>query len=354
MTETADGIPISDGFDFPVGPRGANLNVYDTHKMDAGVADPNYYQNFGQVWHPGEDWNGRSGGDTDLGDPVYAVSHGKVVWADYNPKSWGNIVLIEHALPDGTRVWSQYAHLQRILVTAGQKVARGQQIGTIGKGANNMYLAHLHFEIRRKNLPAGNWTPIVKDRDLVLANYHIPTQFIEAHRTIASPQPTPAQPVAVTPPPPAPPQPQVPQIQVIVDSQRTDPAMGRFRRARTDDWYSAPAGAFSSTLWTHVSASQERNWGEWQPFLPQAGQWQVSAFIPDQNPPTGNARYRITHADGQAEIAINQGKFDSQWVSLGTFRFEPGRSSVRLSDLTGETSRDLRIAFDAMRWVLVG
>lgn len=349
--ETADGVPISDGFDFPVGkPDGQGYYVA------AGLVDEEYFRNQGGTWHPGEDWNARTGGDSDLGAPVYAISNGKVIWADYNPKSWGNIVLIEHALPDGSRVWSQYAHLNQIMVSNGQKVTRGQQIGTIGKGANNVYVAHLHFEIRKNNLSAGNWTPMVKDRNQVLANYYSPTDFIKSHRpgTLTQPavpaQPAQPQPVVQTPsaPPPA------SRVQVVVDSQRTDPAMGRFRRARTDDWYSAPAGAFSSTIWTHVSAAQERNWGEWQPFLPQAGQWQVSAFIPDQNPPTSNARYRIIHADGQAEIAINQGKFDNQWVNLGTYRFEPGRGSVRLSDLTGETSPDIRIAFDAMRWVLVG
>jgi murein DD-endopeptidase MepM/ murein hydrolase activator NlpD len=347
MTETSDGIPISDGFDFPVGKPDAQ-GFY----VAAWLVDPAYKTNFG-VWHPGEDWNGTGGGDTDLGAPVYAISHGRVAFAEYNPKSWGNIVLLEHALPDSTRVWSQYAHLQQIMVTAGQKVPRGQQLGTIGKGANNAYLAHLHFEIRRKNLSAGNWKPIVDDRDQVLANYYYPSEFIKAHRPgTGIPKDVPAQPTTAPAPPVQPPS--TPQVQVIVDSQRTDPAMGRFRRARTDNWYSAPAGAYSSTIWTTVSAAQERNWGEWQPFLPASGRWEVSVFVPDQSPATTNARYRITHADGQAEVPVNQGKYHYAWVSLGTYRFEPGRGSVRLSDVTGESGQNVRIAYDAMRWVKVG
>ena len=75
--------------------------------------------------------------------------------------------------------------------------------------------------------------------------------------------------------------------------------------------------------------------------------------MPDQNPATTNARYRITHADGQIEVPINQSKYEHVWVSLGTYRFEPGHGSVRLSDLTGESSRDIKISFDAMRWVKV-
>ncbi|MBI1879882.1 MAG: peptidoglycan DD-metalloendopeptidase family protein [Chloroflexi bacterium] len=350
MTETPDGVPISDGFDFPVG-KPDSQGYY----VAAWLVDPDYKTRFG-VWHPGEDWNGTGGGDTDLGAPVYAISNGRVAFADYNPKSWGNIVLLEHALPDGVRVWSQYAHLQQLMVTAGQKVPRGQQLGTIGKGANDVYPAHLHFEIRRNDLSPGNWKPIVDSRDQVLANYYYPSEFIKAHRPGSLAQPAakvqqvqvqPAQAQSVQAPP-------TPQIQVVVDSQRTNPAMGRFRRARTDNWYSAPSGAFSSTIWTIVSATQERNWGEWQPFLPAAGRWEVSAFVPDQQPATSNARYRITHADGQADVPVNQSKFHHAWVSLGAYRFEPGRGSVRLSDLTGESGQNIKIAFDAMRWVKVG
>ena len=139
MQETADGVPISDGFDFPVGPRGPQVDVFKTHKIDTFLADPNYFQSF-SAWHPGEDWNGRGGGDTDLGDPIYAISNGRVVEFGHYPV-WGNIVLLEHALPDNSRVWSQYAHLDQIMVNEkGQKISRGQQIGTMGKGDNNRYI----------------------------------------------------------------------------------------------------------------------------------------------------------------------------------------------------------------------
>ena len=154
--ETPDGVPICDGFEFPVGARGDNADVYATHKVDSILVDEGYFKSF-SVWHPGEDWNGRGGGDTDLGDPIYAIAHGKVIGFGYYPQSWGNLVLIEHALPDNTRVWSQYAHLQKIMVNqVGQKVTRGQQIGTMGKGAKTdkfpqgRWIAHLHFE------PAGS------------------------------------------------------------------------------------------------------------------------------------------------------------------------------------------------------
>jgi murein DD-endopeptidase MepM/ murein hydrolase activator NlpD len=370
--ETPDGVPISDGFDFPVGPRGDGVDVFKTHKIDTVLVDPEYFNLLG-FWHPGEDWNGREGGDNDLGQPVYAIAHGKVLDFGYFQPGWGNLILIEHALPDGSRVWSQYAHLDKIMVSeVGQKVSRGQQIGTIGKGAKTpkapqgLYLAHLHFEVRRNKLSIGNWTPMTKNRDQVLANYYNPTEFINTYRPWKMPQPTipvpppapsapvppaPVPPVAV--PPPAPP-PQVSQLQITVDSQRTDPRLGRFRKAKTDNWYSAPVGAYGSTIWCYTSTGQETNWGEWRPNLPAAGQYDVLVFIPDQQATTRQARYLVMHADGQTQVVLNQDSIINQWVRLGTFRFTPGQGYLRLSDVTGENQPGLMIAFDAARWTRVG
>ena len=52
--ETPDGVPICDGFDFPVGARGDNADVYKTHKVDSILVDEGYFKSF-SVWHPGED-----------------------------------------------------------------------------------------------------------------------------------------------------------------------------------------------------------------------------------------------------------------------------------------------------------
>jgi hypothetical protein len=206
---------------------------------------------------------------------------------------------------------------------------------------------------------------MTKNREQVLANYYSPSEFINAHRPSKMPQPVaPSQPVIQPPTPPSPVQPapasptpaqpaQVPQPQIAVDSQRTDPATGRFRKARTDNWYSAPVGAFGSTLWCYASTSQEINWGEWQPNLPAAGQYEVQVFIPDQYATTRQARYRVVHADGQSEVTINQDSISNKWVRLGSFRFVPGQGSLRLSDVTGESQQGVMIAFDAVRWVKV-
>ena len=69
----------------------------------------------------------------DLGKPVYAVANGIVRFSGFN-STQGNIIMVEHHLPDGSTVWSQYAHLQQRWVAEGEIVGRRQIIGTVGRG----------------------------------------------------------------------------------------------------------------------------------------------------------------------------------------------------------------------------
>ena len=160
---------LADGFDFPVG------------KPDAA----GYYK-FRGFWpngHLGEDWNGRGGGDSDLGDPIYAMGRGVVVLSEDVKVGWGNCIIIRHAYRDATgkidMVDSLYAHLQERKVKVNDVVERGQLVGTMG-GNNGMYAVHLHFEIR-KNLQIGmNRSQFARD----YSNYHSPTTFINANRQL--------------------------------------------------------------------------------------------------------------------------------------------------------------------------
>ncbi|MFF1561397.1 M23 family metallopeptidase [Streptomyces sp. NPDC058279] len=82
-----------------------------------------------------------------IGTPVHAASAGVVVKAGPNGggdgPAYGNAIVIRHA----NNTYSQYAHLSRIQVRIGQKVAMGTQIGLSGNTGNSTG-PHLHFEIR--------------------------------------------------------------------------------------------------------------------------------------------------------------------------------------------------------------
>jgi murein DD-endopeptidase MepM/ murein hydrolase activator NlpD len=163
-------VRLADGFDLPVG------------KSDAR----GYYKarGFRSQGHLGEDWDGTGGGDTDLGDPVYVIGDGVVVFARDCHQGWGNVIIVRHAYREGlgTRyIDSLYGHLDKILVKRGQGVRRGQQIATIGN-AHGLYDAHLHLEVR-KNLEIGmSRDKFAQDS----SNYYDPSQFIAAHRHIQS------------------------------------------------------------------------------------------------------------------------------------------------------------------------
>lgn len=165
-------IPLADGFDCPVGkPNGAGYYVARGLRLRAPV-------------HFGEDWNGNSGGDTDMGDPIYATADGIVSFSYDVRAGWGNIVILRHAYRDPQTGQvkfcdSLYGHLKDRMVKLGQIVKRGQQIGTLGSN-RGMYAAHLHFEIRH-NLKIGMQRESV---GRTMDNWADPRQFINKYRRL--------------------------------------------------------------------------------------------------------------------------------------------------------------------------
>jgi hypothetical protein len=59
--------------------------------------------------------------------PFIAAGIGTVVFAQVS-SGWGKLVRIRHNTPEGVR-YTLYAHLNSMLVSVGQEVVRGQQIG---------------------------------------------------------------------------------------------------------------------------------------------------------------------------------------------------------------------------------
>lgn len=137
-------------------------------------------QGFGTNRHLGEDWNGVGGGNSDLGDPVYAMADGVVSAAHDFRGGWGRVVRIEHrfTLENGVEAFeSLYAHLDDIAVELDQRVVRGQRIGSIGD-AHGAYVAHLHLEVRDVlRLPLG--PGYASDR----SGYIDPRTWVAAHRS---------------------------------------------------------------------------------------------------------------------------------------------------------------------------
>lgn len=82
-----------------------------------------------------------------IGQPVYAVADGIVVYSGTGLSGYGNLIIVKH---DNTYL-SAYAYNSNRLVQEGVQVTRGMHIADMGVGKNNNPM--LHFQIRKNGKP---------------------------------------------------------------------------------------------------------------------------------------------------------------------------------------------------------
>ena len=176
----------------PIPQRGAPCGVVDVLDFPVGppdgrgfVARWSFGRNSGRYngIHAGEDWVRNSG--QSLGRPVYSVGHGTVTYAQ--PLGWGidrGVVIVRHIFPDGSTILSFYGHLDpdSVELRPGDCVARGDQVGAIGKPRGS---PHLHFEVRNHTPddPGPGYWPV----DPRLAGWQPPSEYIWTYRIATAP-----------------------------------------------------------------------------------------------------------------------------------------------------------------------
>jgi hypothetical protein len=121
--------------------------------------------------HQGADLsNGRGG------DPVRAAAAGLVVRTGRTGyhRGFGRHVVLAHRFPEGSCVYSVYAHLapKSIRVREGQVVHAGQIIGRVGM-TGRATSPHLHFEIRVPDDPAERWERAAAVDPLLFIEEHL-------------------------------------------------------------------------------------------------------------------------------------------------------------------------------------
>lgn len=103
-----------------------------------------------RILHTGVDFGAPSG------TRILAADSGNVIVAGEKRQyhGYGRITIIDHGRrrSDGKRVSSVYAHQSRIMVSEGQTVNRGDEIGRVGS-TGYATGPHLHFEIREDGIP---------------------------------------------------------------------------------------------------------------------------------------------------------------------------------------------------------
>ncbi len=91
--------PAADGFDFPMGdPDAHGCYVSNKKKFCGWYVSVAFGQKYSLGIHPGEDWNGKGGGNTDDGQPVFAVANGRVIYARDADEPWCKIAWLANIL----------------------------------------------------------------------------------------------------------------------------------------------------------------------------------------------------------------------------------------------------------------
>lgn len=83
------------------------------------------------------------------GTPIVATADGVVSFSG-TESEYGRLICIEH----GHGFSTAYGHLQKLHVKAGEKVTKGQVIGTVGLSGNTTG-PHVHYEVRLHNNPVN-------------------------------------------------------------------------------------------------------------------------------------------------------------------------------------------------------
>ncbi len=175
-------VPAADGFDAPIGSpqERAGAPMWPGAWFDATPYGTRYDATGRPAVHTGADLNLPN--DQDALAPVYAGASGVVRAAAVYPV-WGNLIIVEHKLADGTPIWTRYGHLNEMSVQANQVVSRGQMIGRVGN-AFNRYAYHLHYDVARIDLgkSPADWPG--DDLGRVMRDYLDPLAFTQAHRPL--------------------------------------------------------------------------------------------------------------------------------------------------------------------------
>lgn len=99
------------------------------------------YGERGRRHHDGLDIDGRTG------DPIHAAREGRVAFSGWM-RGYGNTIVLAH----DQGVTTLYGHASRLLVAAGDRVARGQPIALVG-ATGDATGDHLHFEVAWAGVP---------------------------------------------------------------------------------------------------------------------------------------------------------------------------------------------------------
>ena len=119
-----------------VSPQPGTPGMFVWPTLMSGYISQNYFSGHGAVDIAGSSFHGT---------PVYAAGSGIVTEVHYLSTGYGYYIVIQHG-EEYDNLKTLYSHCNEIIVTVGQEVIQGEQIGTVGR-TGRADGSHLHFEV---------------------------------------------------------------------------------------------------------------------------------------------------------------------------------------------------------------
>jgi len=120
--------------------------------LDAYIVSSEFGDRWGKM-HKGMDLA------ADVGEPVYAIAAGEVIYAGDGLRGYGNVVILRH----DRKTSSLYAHNSELKVKQGDQVAQGTLIALLGSTGHSTG-PHVHFEIRDGDIAVNPRTVLPKSK----------------------------------------------------------------------------------------------------------------------------------------------------------------------------------------------
>ena len=125
--------------------------------LDAYIVSSEFGARWGKI-HKGMDMA------ADVGEPVFAIADGEVIYAGDGLRGYGNVVILRH----DKRTSSLYAHNSELKVKQGDLVKQGTLIALLGNTGHSTG-PHVHFEIRDGDLAVNPRTLLPKTKVAAIA-----------------------------------------------------------------------------------------------------------------------------------------------------------------------------------------
>jgi murein DD-endopeptidase MepM/ murein hydrolase activator NlpD len=120
--------------------------------LDAYIVSSEFGDRWGKM-HKGMDMA------ADVGEPVYAIAAGEVIYAGDGLRGYGNVIILRH----DRKTSSLYAHNSELKVKQGDQVAQGTLIALLGSTGHSTG-PHVHFEIRDGDIAVDPRTVLPKPK----------------------------------------------------------------------------------------------------------------------------------------------------------------------------------------------